>query len=387
MNRNTHTKPTASTARTLTDQAQSSPTWRLAVRITIAALLAAVSTTGCESGGTGANDAGTPDVSNGGLAPLVERCNGRDDDLDGETDEGAAVGCIAKLEDKDGDTFGVATAVCECNPTRVGLNHGLDCDDTNPDAHPGVLEICNDVDDNCDGETDNLLSNPTKSDGDHCGACDIVCDPLTETCQDGTCEKRCGDGLCDETESSETCCLDCGCHQVFGVCTETGCICTPACGDEECGYDGCGGKCGGCAEGKYCVNHECVQFPCGDCQNFGESSCEGSSLTTCTKDATGCGVITTSVCEHGCSGDACSNGASPPTGCPNDTSDCPTNQAVRCNGPCAYRCVFDQGWQHWKLIGSCAVHGANCTCIAIGPTKTVSACGIGGNENALCGFP
>ena len=43
----------------------------------------------------------------------------------------------------DGDGDGVAAAACG----------GADCDDANPDRHPGATEVCDDVDDDCDPRT------------------------------------------------------------------------------------------------------------------------------------------------------------------------------------------------------------------------------------------
>ncbi len=60
----------------------------------------------------------------------------------------------------------------------------LDCDDLNAAVRPGALEICDGLDNNCDGQTDegiDLSSNPM-----NCGACGRVCGP-TETCTDGFC--------------------------------------------------------------------------------------------------------------------------------------------------------------------------------------------------------
>ena len=34
----------------------------------------------------------------------------------------------------------------------------IDCDDTNPDIHPGALELCNDIDENCDGITSEVTA-------------------------------------------------------------------------------------------------------------------------------------------------------------------------------------------------------------------------------------
>lgn len=68
--------------------------------------------------------------------PPPEECNGEDDDCDGEPMAG---------EDDDGDGyFGPA-----CGDE--------DCDDENPEIHPGSEETCNLLDDNCDGRVDEPL--------------------------------------------------------------------------------------------------------------------------------------------------------------------------------------------------------------------------------------
>ena len=51
----------------------------------------------------------------------------------------------AKLVDADGD--GWVSIENECVP-------GGDCDDTNPAVYPGVVEVCDGVDNNCDGIVD-----------------------------------------------------------------------------------------------------------------------------------------------------------------------------------------------------------------------------------------
>lgn len=45
------------------------------------------------------------------------------------------IGGEVELIDEDGDGYGIY----------------IDCDDTNPDIHPGATEICNDIDEDCDG--------------------------------------------------------------------------------------------------------------------------------------------------------------------------------------------------------------------------------------------
>lgn len=59
--------------------------------------------------------------------------------------------------DLDGDGFGNCDDfIISCDP--VGLYMTLvcgDCDDTNPYIHPAAIEICNGIDENCDGVIDN----------------------------------------------------------------------------------------------------------------------------------------------------------------------------------------------------------------------------------------
>ena len=53
-----------------------------------------------------------------------------------------------------------------------GVVEALDCDDTNPDAHPGAVEVCDGADNDCDGEVDDGYDN----DDDGSRLCDGDCD-------------------------------------------------------------------------------------------------------------------------------------------------------------------------------------------------------------------
>jgi hypothetical protein len=82
-----------------------------------------------------------------------ERCNGADDDCDGEADEGL----MRRLyQDGDGDRWGTAIATVEtCEPALPGFVEGFgDCDDGDAAVHPDAPEICNGEDDDCDGTPD-----------------------------------------------------------------------------------------------------------------------------------------------------------------------------------------------------------------------------------------
>jgi hypothetical protein len=54
--------------------------------------------------------------------------------------------CVYRALDRDGD--GLRATVCATPGCLVET--GADCDDTNPDVHPGATEICNGIDDDCD---------------------------------------------------------------------------------------------------------------------------------------------------------------------------------------------------------------------------------------------
>lgn len=79
----------------------------------------------------------------------AEACNGRDDDCDGEADEGVTV---TAYQDADGDGYGADAAVV-CDPTGYARVSG-DCDDAQSDIYPGAAEVYDDVDQDCDPATE-----------------------------------------------------------------------------------------------------------------------------------------------------------------------------------------------------------------------------------------
>ncbi|MBM4371316.1 MAG: putative metal-binding motif-containing protein [Deltaproteobacteria bacterium] len=85
-----------------------------------------------------------------------ELCDGKDNDCDGTVDEPGSPGCVACWADEDGDGFGAGLPPCVCTgtPEICAAQAPGDCDDEDPDAHPGLPELCNGVDDDCDGQTD-----------------------------------------------------------------------------------------------------------------------------------------------------------------------------------------------------------------------------------------
>ncbi|NRD46125.1 MopE-related protein [Corallococcus exiguus] len=57
--------------------------------------------------------------------------------------------------DTDGDGFGNAAQFEQvCEPSSEAFVEGIDCDDTRPGIHPGATEVCDGLDNNCDGAVD-----------------------------------------------------------------------------------------------------------------------------------------------------------------------------------------------------------------------------------------
>ncbi len=85
----------------------------------------------------------------------AETCNDIDDDCDGDTDEAGASGESVFFADTDGDGYGdPADTATACDAPTGYVADATDCDDSSADAHPGGVEVCDDLDNDCDGQVD-----------------------------------------------------------------------------------------------------------------------------------------------------------------------------------------------------------------------------------------
>ena len=96
---------------------------------------------------------------------VPEICDGADNDCDGEVDED-----YTWYTDADGDGFGDdATATISCLPPVGAVLVGGDCDDGNANVNPGAAEVCDNMDNDCDGSVDEDFIWYADADGDGLG--------------------------------------------------------------------------------------------------------------------------------------------------------------------------------------------------------------------------
>lgn len=141
--------------------------------------------TGCFGGLTGEPLDDNPLPSEGltNCIPEPEVCDDVDNNCDGIVDEEGAEGATAFYADGDGDGIGGPTPRLFCAPPTGFVVATGDCDDANPDIFPNAPEVCNAVDDDCNGQPDDGLSFENyypDNDGDGWGAIatpTVACEP------------------------------------------------------------------------------------------------------------------------------------------------------------------------------------------------------------------
>ena len=124
-----------------------------------------------------------------------ETCDGLDNDCNNVVDNGVLSNFF---QDFDTDTYGnpiIAQESCEAPEGYVANND--DCNDNNVDINPGAEEVCDDVDNDCDGQVDEGgVCGEGCQDEDEDGVCDNedLCEGFPNVDDDN-------DGICNEDDA------------------------------------------------------------------------------------------------------------------------------------------------------------------------------------------
>lgn len=227
-------------------------------RLMLAAACLLATTTACVVGDVGIEEENVWD------------CLTDEDCIDGQKcivgDEGRAVcqdpGIQVLCNDNDNDTYFAFTN----GPEDCPADTEFDCDDANVNVNPGAMELCNNVDDNCDGQVDENVTDVS------CALTEGVCASATAMCVEGAptdCSANCpgpdcgygpdyvaqeGPGTCSDgidndcdgmTDDDPECpsCIEgepCGTGCLGGI---SGAECGCAIGMQQCNPDGTAGDC------------------------------------------------------------------------------------------------------------------------------------------------
>jgi hypothetical protein len=85
-----------------------------------------------------------------------EICDGIDNDCDGIVDPDNSVDAVVWFIDADGDGYGDVSAAISCHSPSGYVADSSDCDDSDTTINPGAVEIIDGIDNDCDGEIDEL---------------------------------------------------------------------------------------------------------------------------------------------------------------------------------------------------------------------------------------
>ncbi|MFT5584634.1 MAG: hypothetical protein ACI9VR_002219 [Cognaticolwellia sp.] len=111
----------------------------------------------CERPSTYVENSSDCDDANAKTNPgSYEVCDGLDNDCDGIVDDSSAINVTAWYPDADSDGYGEegGTSVDACDQPTGYVADASDCDDSESTVSPAASEVCDSVDNDCDGLTD-----------------------------------------------------------------------------------------------------------------------------------------------------------------------------------------------------------------------------------------
>jgi len=176
----------------------------------------------CAAGNSGSTCVAGVETACSTGTPATETCNGIDDDCDGSIDEGVT---ITFYRDADADNYGdPADTIEACTQPSSYVLDNNDCDDNNPSINPGAEEVCDNLDNNCNGNPDEgcdddndfycdasmtVIGNPhvCQNGGNDCNDDNISINPGTEELYNGV-DDNCN-GEIDEGYCTCSSCDDC----------------------------------------------------------------------------------------------------------------------------------------------------------------------------------
>ena len=264
---------------------------------------------------------------------VTEVCDSKDNNCDGQIDEGMT---ITFYSDNDGDSYGDPTSSIEsCSAPSGYVDDNTDCNDNNFNVNPGATEVCNGVDDDCNGNIDEGLPDYTfyyDSDSDGYGdpnnSIEACSAPMGYTTNNSDCDDNNGGVNPGATEVCDDS-IDNDCDSLTDCADNSDCNGDPNC-TSECiankRWCDCDGQCG-----KWESNETCP-WDCPESGCTSDSECDdGDDCTTdvCQTETGECSY-TWAACglADGCCGPACTSETDP------DCDSCIPSSNCNCNGKC-----------------------------------------------------
>ncbi len=344
---------------------------------------ATMPTTACGSAvGFSANGTDCDDTRASVHPGQPEICDGIDNDCDPATGIDQNAAAVTWYRDADGDGFGTPNdTTTSCAPPAGYSLLGTDCDDTVAARNPGTAELCNGIDDDCNGVADFVIAPGDTEDDDRDGIPDAAChDPRASDCDDRdptsgpgqteTCDGRDNDcdGRIDEDATSVAFYRDAD-GDGFGTTTAV----TVACIAPS-GYARRGGDCDDASNTRFPGALE----PCDGIDNDCDTAVdEGAYASASCNYPHAAGICTAGACRMSSCAPGFGDCTSAP-GCESDVASDPVHCGsctIACTG--APACILGACTNECTPSGTCAPNlcewGTSCS--ATGRCGTTTLCG------------